>query len=392
MAYKTLVAKPEPNRAAALADLWATIEAMGWVLHDDRSASSYKVYKSDGELGDRIPEYIKIDWATADRISAQAFYYWNATTHTGYGANTFVVYVTTSESGFYLWIYGNKNMVFIIRKLSSGVYNKFGFGHLPKRYWSTLTTLTAGASSGSNVTITVEDTSDFIAGNYYQIVGAAGEGRDRVQVTSIVDATHMIIASLPRGYNAGAKIGQTPSTFGVNSSDDHWITCPADAVGTNNYGNACSKEAPLITGTNIDPDYRGDNKYLLTPVLYSEYNLSFLGYIDEYYFNFPTSSPNPEDMIGVMERDMGTADSGTSTTLTDNGKSWTGNAWAGKVVIIKFGTGMGQIRKIVSNDATTLTISEPWTTTVDSTSEYVICDEGYRYFDVNGDFAYREGV
>jgi hypothetical protein len=54
-------------------------------------------------------------------------------------------------------------------------------------------------------------------------------------------------------------------------------------------------------------------------------------------------------------RDSGTATGGTQTSLSDTTKTWTVNQWAGFYMRIVSGTGFGQLRKIVSNTATSLT-------------------------------------
>lgn len=408
MAYKTTVNLGCANRAEALTEIDTKLQAMGWVLHDDQSASSYKVYKSNGELADRIPEFVKVDWATANTIKFQVYYFWNATTHTGLGMNTATApQVTTSEAGFYLWIYGNKNFVSIWTKVSTTYYTG-GFGHLPKKYWTTETYLTAAATSGTNVTITVASTSGFIAGQDYQIIGAAGEGRDKVNVSSILSSTQMIISSLPRNYDVNSKIGSNPSTFGGLSnaySSDSYIgnflpTCPFGAVGTTNM-NSYGYLNKLLLDSPINPDLRGNSKFCAVPLLYGENinNDTFAGYMDEYLLGAPNAGLTAEDTFGggtepgSENRDSGTSSgNNTSTTLNDTTKSWTTDAFAGKVVIIKFGTGVGQIRKISSNTATTLTIAEAWATIPDNTSQYVIADEGYRYMKSTISLFCREGV
>lgn len=70
--------------------------------------------------------------------------------------------------------------------------------------------------------------------------------------------------------------------------------------------------------------------------------------------------------------DSGTATAGGSTTLTDSGKSWTTNAYAGYTVWVYGGTGSGQYRVISSNTSTQLTVSVAWTTNPDATSTYRI--------------------
>lgn len=74
---------------------------------------------------------------------------------------------------------------------------------------------------------------------------------------------------------------------------------------------------------------------------------------------------------GVLTSDSGTATAGAATTLTDSGKVWTVNAWAGYVVRTTGGTGSGQERVIVSNTATVLTVAT-WTTNPDATTTYAI--------------------
>ena len=75
----------------------------------------------------------------------------------------------------------------------------------------------------------------------------------------------------------------------------------------------------------------------------------------------------------LINGDRGKATSATSTTLTDTNKSWTTNDWNNARVRIIRGTGAGQNRAIASNTATALTVTA-WSTTPDSTSEYVIYD------------------
>jgi len=81
------------------------------------------------------------------------------------------------------------------------------------------------------------------------------------------------------------------------------------------------------------------------------------------------------------EEDTGTAESGTTTSLTDTDKSWTTDEYANYVLWIYSGTGSGQYANISSNTTDTLTI-ETVTTAPDSTSKYriipdCIVDEDY---------------
>ena len=75
----------------------------------------------------------------------------------------------------------------------------------------------------------------------------------------------------------------------------------------------------------------------------------------------------------------GTATSATGTTIVNSGKTWTTNQWTNYQVRITAGTGIGQVRVISSNTATTLTVPA-WTTNPDATSVYAIeADENALY-------------
>lgn len=70
--------------------------------------------------------------------------------------------------------------------------------------------------------------------------------------------------------------------------------------------------------------------------------------------------------------DTGTVTSATSTTLEDSSKKWGVDQWVEAYVEITDGKGKGQIRKIISNTETELTISSPWSVVPDTTSKYRI--------------------
>lgn len=399
MSYSTSVNVACANRAAALAELWTRFTAMGWTLHDNMDGSSYRVYSSNGEASDRITEYIKVTWTTANVINFQPYGWWNNSTHAGSSANTTTSNNTTSETGCYLWIYGDKDLVYIMTKVGSTYYSSL-FGHVKTRQNTLIATLTSGASSGSGVTLNVDSSTGFSAGSSYQIFSSVGEGRDWVAISSVPTGSSMVVTTLPRNYSAGAKIGICPSTFGLATVTSFAVTCPRDAVGTTNYGTygAITQNA-FYTTTSIDPD-SALGAYVLVPFFFTgpdaaAHTTRSIGYHDGNILSSPSTSMVCEDTFGVGLLDSGTATSGAASTLTDSTKSWSVNVYQNKVVIITFGTGVGQIRKISSNTATELTVSVNWVTTPDATSQYKIYDEGYRYLVgtvVSLNTACREGV
>jgi len=378
MAYTYRVAKTYNNRAAFLADIWTDLESMGWSLHDDQSGSSYRVYKSNGENSDRIYEYAKIDYATANTIKIYAYAWWNNSTHAGSSAAYDYTSLTTSETGFTGWIYGSKNFVALMTKIGS-TYYRTGFGHFDTKFLTVETDLTAQATSGAHKSLTVTSTTGFIVGAYYQILGSQGEGRDKLQIESITDSTHLVVVNLPRTYNTGARIGQIPSTFGYwNGGNTFFLTCELAVSGTS----TCSSDGlgflnnPLLNISYVDPNARDADFYYLQPLMALEYPTLGFAFYNQNYFLYPPKGAN-EDVFYVGLQDSGTAESGDATTLTDTNKSWTTNQWAGKVLVITAGTGAGQTRKITSNTATVITVPT-WITNPDNTSQYVIADECYR--------------
>ena len=368
---------------------------------------AYRIYKSNGENSNRAYEYIKLQYyGDTTSIYAIGSYYYNIATRTQLGLNYYTTQtvLTTSETGFYLWIYGSKNLVLFFTKISS-TYYRILFGHMNKTLNPLLTTLTSSITTGSNVTLTVSGTAGFDLLATYQIMGAYGEGRDPVTISSIISPTQMIATSIARNYAADALIGISPSLFGQhNSGTTGWtLNSPLYTVGTGNctnYSSGTISAPKTITG--VDPDIR-TGKYLLQPLLVdfswegtASYASIGFGYNDEFLLQAPTVGLTLEDTFAYGKLDSGTSTgTNTSGTLNDTSKTWTVNAYANKTIITTFGTAPGQIKKIASNTATTITldVNYSFNPSIDNTTQYVICEEGYRYL-YNGQspaFACREG-
>jgi len=163
MAYRNnIIRKYYTSVASFISDLTDELIAAGWTLHDDQSGSSYKVFKSGANING-LYGYVKVAWTTAT-INLKSYLFWNNTTHTGYGSS----YGPSgydwpfSESGTYAWIYANEQRFFFVTLIGS-TYRVDGAGHFTP-FTNVFTTLTANASSGSNVQITVVSTTGFIDG------------------------------------------------------------------------------------------------------------------------------------------------------------------------------------------------------------------------------------
>lgn len=85
------------------------------------------------------------------------------------------------------------------------------------------------------------------------------------------------------------------------------------------------------------------------------------------------ASANDKDTLyAIVPTTAQTATAGAASSLTDSGRAWYIDYWAGLYVVITSGTGNGQTRRIASNTATALTVASNWGTNPDSTSVYSI--------------------
>jgi uncharacterized repeat protein (TIGR01451 family) len=87
-------------------------------------------------------------------------------------------------------------------------------------------------------------------------------------------------------------------------------------------------------------------------------------------FHYALSAAGPANINGTSSG----ANSGT--TLNDNTQNWLLNEWAGRTVTLTGGTGSPQVQTIVSNSATQLVVTGPWSTNPDNTSTYAIAPTG----------------
>lgn len=412
MPYKSIYDIACTGRQDAVEYIDTVIQAMGWELWDDQYVTpddgsgdhGYRIYRTAGEDDYfQIPMYARFLMdSTANEINVDMYYYWNNSTHTGLGNATGTDGdITTSESGFTLWVYGNKSFFSAITKIST-IYYAFGVGFPRPSELKPRATLTSNASSGSSVVLSIDDVTGFEKYPYTQIIGANQEGRDELEIEDVGVGT-ITVASLPRNYDAGAVIGMAPSPFVV--SRDLTSGFSLNQIGV--AGTANTSVLMYVSQLGFvaygDPDSRRC-AYRITPFEFFEDTLSndcptalnienLLGYLDpelDGIGNVTSNIGSTLDTVSIMEYvSSNSTGSNGSNTLNDTGESWTTNEWVGKVVIITSGIGAGQIRKILSNTATQLTVNKNWDTTP-TTSDYVICDEGWRYFQLGLYLVFKE--
>ena len=90
-------------------------------------------------------------------------------------------------------------------------------------------------------------------------------------------------------------------------------------------------------------------------------------------FSTLSTAPDSTSRYEILSYDGGkSSGSNTYITINDTAKSWTVNRWKNYAIRILSGTGAGQIRRILSNTSTALTLYRPWTILPDNTSVYSI--------------------
>ena len=169
----------------------------------------------------------------------------------------------------------------------------------------------------------------------------------------------------------------TITATSVSSGTTYWITAHSAngddenhwEIGVNNTTGTSKDSADGSTWATatVDMYFRATAaetypKRILFKYQYAEYMLQ----------NYASGTPK---LYINGDRGVADANTGALTTLVDATKSWTVNEWAGCIVKITRGNGVGEettYRTIVSNTATTLTVSSAWVITHNTTTEYVI--------------------
>ena len=382
------------TRAGFWTAFQAFMEDIGWVIHDAISATVI-VWKTNGESGNEPTGYIWVDAGTSTYIQFRALQWWNSTTHAGAmtatSAQDATVRLTSTYfvAGHYAYLAGDKDFVMVSARSArtSAETQQNGssvvFGQVSNRYNKTL--IKCQGTAGTAGTLTVATTAGLGKGSYWQICGSAGEGRDVIYITDIVDATTIKVTSLPRSYGTGAIMGQPASAFGITASNlsANFYLCSAQgAAGTTVTEYTAAISAASATGINIIDfflkRYRANPVQMDNPL--ATIGSNTLGLLGNYVIHY---NPVAAADFAVLNNDgsvsqTGTATSGSASTLVNSAAPWTTNSEAGRLCIISTGTGVAQVRRIVSNTTTTLTIADDWVTAPDSTSEYKIADRVWR--------------
>jgi len=92
--------------------------------------------------------------------------------------------------------------------------------------------------------------------------------------------------------------------------------------------------------------------------------------LDGRNITFITAPAIPDAVDAAVSNVLASA--GAAITITRGTAAWVVNAYRGKWVVITAGTGAGQVRRILSNTATIITIETAWDTNPDATSYFYV--------------------
>jgi len=180
---------------------------------------------------------------------------------------------------------------------------------------------TQTATAGSTTTITTNRTiTRLLAGQRIRVIAGSGIGYDGTILSNTIGANAVITVSV-----ASAVAFDATTQYQVYSGSIWFFNAGSTAVGFSVYDIATNSwTAKSVTGL---PTAWGTDGMLVSTT------------------------------GAAASFASGTATGGTTTTLVNSGKNWNTNQWANYQVRFTGGTGKGQIAKIASNTATTLTIS-----------------------------------
>jgi len=269
----------------------------------------------------------------------------------------YTLYLTSTTGA---WLYSHDEDSWV-QAPSPGLSGTFGSGNAGcfSRWSSTFTTTSTGTATTAVITSSTANIGQPAVGQIIEFLSGTGVIGNRGTVTSVVNdpagnvvITFSLIGSINGGTGATVPSG---ATFRLSTGRFFVLCAGTVASGSFKFYDVATNSwnASAISITNLPSTWGTEGRM--------------------------TSTFNYGETYGT-----GTATSATATTLVNTSKSWTTNQWSNYQVRITGGTGLGQIRSIASNTATTLTVST-WTTTPDATSTYVIeGNEDYLYLIGNG--------
>jgi len=403
MAYKQKNYYSITTLSNAMASLEEFLLLVGWTLYDNfvvnlggtNTAITKKVYRTTGENTDRIPcyicFYILVDPA---EFRFESYGFWNATTHTGGNQSGFAASsgMNFTSGGYGITIIGDLDFIYMadvayLYNVTASAFKRIFFGYLPNIYYNPKAILTENVTAGSNVSISTDNTElplkkmcifDTSNGNYEEIT------------ISEIGETNITVNTLTKDYTSGSTIAFSPFDFfglggggvylsgivpprfchkGLESvtgdvaaySIHSSISVPS-TVETGIFQNsfvACNLAATVVF--DIASSTVGSTVDLRTipgAVIAGSWYLQSELFPHLLYCNNTSLLRSNVCILSHFPRKNGIINASTNNSITDTRKTWTTDELKGDCIIIRSGLGIGQVREIISNTATTLTIED----------------------------------
>lgn len=201
--------------------------------------------------------------------------------------------------------------------------------------WSNTLTATTGTTSSLTISTAIDDA---CVGETIRFLSGTNLGQE-VTITS-------------------ARVNPSDSTSVINFSP-----ALANAVTTETFAVSTGRYYILNAGTNANGIFKSYDPLTAT--------ITSLGYSGLPNMGTDGKMTTTSSYINNAYNLSGTATSATSTTLTDTTKSVKVNSYKNFWIITTGGTGSGQVRKILSNTANTVTVAA-WSVTPDATTTYKV--------------------
>ena len=386
MSLERLMGYVATNKADAIAQIKSTMISAGWILEDDQTASSYCIYSSSGEDENARTVYLEINWATVNYIKMYMYVYWNSSTHTGIAkmgsAQASYNLKTYDNLSFILWVYCDKNCISLITKIDNNTHTYISLSRFTP-FWSNSGVLLSDVIAGDDITLTVSDIDGFDVDVEYQILGQNTEGRYNVSTTAVDEgASTITVSNLPVDFATGSIIGQITFPWALLVANDYCYLLSRNKSGIGQDTTSNLINVSMLSNSYTDPDQIANQKYTMWPIILYDVCGGTLGHMNYNLlsgFVKNTIIKNGE-ILGKDIITSGTANNGGLATLTDTDKSWIVDSLVGKGLIITSGVAAPNVRKIVSNTETEITVEIYFSENPNTTTKYSIYNEVWRYF------------
>lgn len=147
------------------------------------------------------------------------------------------------------WMLGNQDFIIIVTKVLTPTphYYWMYFGRFNSSNRTAIMTTTSPVVSGGRVSIPVDDSSAYSAGERIMLFDPTTATSEVQNIYSVPDATHVVV-NLTNNYGTGTRIGLDPTQWGCGGNGVFMV--PTDSKGFNSDNEPCQ----MVMEPTIPPD------------------------------------------------------------------------------------------------------------------------------------------